>query len=123
MLRFLLCRALWNIQSSWNGGYSACRGLESLGVKIAVLQDTKLIYGIYAYSLYFYSIAACNVPIAHQGMSALAWRPHDLYEIEEPKFWGSNVLALQLVMGGEMILRRVMLHAAHRSNNVGRRLK
>jgi len=110
----------WNIQSGRNGGLdSACRALESLGVDIAVLQETKLTGGVHTRASHGYSIAASNAKSAHQGGIALAWKPHNLYEIAETKFWGPNTLAFQLVTGGGTILRRGMLHPTLGSVNVG----
>lgn len=42
--------ATWNIWSGRNGGLeSACKSLDSTGVNIALLQETKLTNGIYTW--------------------------------------------------------------------------
>ncbi|KAL7523611.1 hypothetical protein ACHAXR_001156, partial [Thalassiosira sp. AJA248-18] len=78
---------------------SACRALDSLGVDVALLQETKLTNSVYTRRSFDYSIVASDAPSAHQGGVALCWRESDAYEIEETKIWSPNVLAFRLITG------------------------
>ena len=94
--------ASWNIRNGRNGGLeNACRALASLEVDITVLQETKLTGGTHTRLSSGYEIAASDAVSAHSGGVALCWRKHDLFEIEETKFFGPNVLAFQLVTRGK----------------------
>ena len=93
--------ATWNIRSGRNGGLeSACRALDSLGVDVAVLQETKLTGGIYTRLSSGYSIVATDAPSSHQGGIALAWKDDgDAFEVEATRIWHPHVLSFQLVTG------------------------
>ena len=93
--------ATWNIRSGRKGGLeSACRALDSLGVDIGFLQEAKLTNNVYTRSSSGYHVIASNAPSPHQGGVALCWREHSSYELEETKFYGSNVVSFRLITGG-----------------------
>ena len=93
--------ATWNIRNGRNGGLeSACRALDSLGVDLALLQETKLTGGIHTRFSSGYTIVASDAPSAHQGGIALCSRESLAYELEETKIWSPNVIAFRLITGG-----------------------
>eukprot|EP00957_Ditylum_brightwellii_P093064 7086099-Ditylum_brightwellii.AAC.1 len=89
--------ATWNIRDGRGGGLvTACRALDQMGVDIAILQETKLTAdAIYTRTADGYSIGASAARSGHQGGVALVSRESEAYELEETKFWGSNVLSFR----------------------------
>ena len=67
------------------------RALDSLGVNIALLQETKLTGGIHARFTSGYSAVASDARSAQQG--GICFRENRASEIEETKVWSPNVLA------------------------------
>ena len=67
--------ASWNIHSGRNGSLEAAlRAMESLGVDIGILQETKLTKGIYTRRFGNYSVIATDANSVSQGGVALFWR-------------------------------------------------
>ena len=95
--------ATWNIRSGRNGGLeSAARALESLGVDIAVLQETKLTGKKHTRFTSGYHIIASEAESAQKGGIALAWREnHEVFEVEATRVVHANVITLQLVTGDD----------------------
>ena len=92
--------ATWNIRSGRNGGLeAACRSLASQSVDLAVLQETKLTGGIYTRRSSDYNIVASEASSDRQGGVALCWKESRLFEVEETKFFGPNVVAFRLLTG------------------------
>ena len=75
---------------------TACRALDSLGTSIGFLQETKLTGGIYTRSCLGYSILASDAGNTHKGGVDLVWKESNLYEVEEAKVWGPNVITCQI---------------------------
>jgi hypothetical protein len=73
--------------------------MDQLGVDIGFLLETKLTGGIYTHYSSGYSILALTATLVWQGGIALFWRGNNLYEVEETKMWGANVISLHLMMG------------------------
>ena len=94
--------ASWNIRSGRNGGLeSACRAMDSMGVGIGVLQETKITNDIYTRSASGYAVVATNVSSARQGGVALIWKEDGGFEVEEATIAHPNVITFQLVTGEE----------------------
>jgi hypothetical protein len=73
--------------------------MDQLGVDIGLLVETKLTGGIYTCYSSGYSVLALTVTLVWQGGIALFWRGNNLYEVDETKIWGANVISLHLMMG------------------------
>jgi len=82
---------------------AACQSLNLLNINIAVVQETKIPDGKHTRFSSGYNVFATNAPSKHQRGVALIWREgrNDLYEVEETRRYGPNVLAFQLVMGAD----------------------
>ncbi len=92
--------ASFNIQSGRNGGLEAAlRAMDQLGVDIRLLVETKLTRGIYTRHLLGYDVLASTATSSSSGGIALFWRGNILYEVEETRIWGPNVISLHLMMG------------------------
>jgi hypothetical protein len=73
--------------------------MDQLGVNIGFLLETKLTGGIHTCYSTSYSVLALTATLVRQGGIALFWRGNNLYEVEETKKWGANVISLHLMMG------------------------
>ena len=94
--------ASWNIRSGRNGSLEAAlRAMESLGVDIGILQETKLTKGIYTRRFGNYSVIATDANSVSQGGVALFWRESDDFEVEEVIKHGPNVISFHLVTGAD----------------------
>jgi hypothetical protein len=92
--------ASFNIQSGRNGGLEgALRAMDQLGVDIGFLLEKKMTRGIYTRYSSRYSVLALTAMLVWQGGIALFWRGNNLYEVEEMRIWGANVISLHLMMG------------------------
>jgi len=92
--------ATFNVRSGRAGGLeSALRAMDALGVDIGLFQETKLTKGIYTRNSSGYSVLASDAPSAWSGGVALFYRENDLFEVEEQKLWGPNVLSFELQTG------------------------
>ena len=92
--------ALWNICSIKNGGLEgSLQEMESLGVNIGILQETKLTKGIYTRHYSNYSGIATDANSVSHGRVALVWRDNNRFKVKEVKKHGPNVLTFQLVTG------------------------
>jgi hypothetical protein len=89
-----------NIRSSRNGGVEgALRAMDQLGVDSGFLLETKLTGEIYSRYCSGYSVLVLTATSVRQGRIALFWRGNNLYEVEETKIWGANIISLHLMMG------------------------
>jgi hypothetical protein len=73
--------------------------MDQLGVDIGFLVETKFTGGINTCYSSGYSVFALTATLVRQGGIALFWRGNNLYEVEETKIWGANVISLHLMMG------------------------
>jgi hypothetical protein len=90
----------FNVRSGHNGGLeSALRAMAATGVDCGVFTETKITDDIYSQFSLGYNVFASNAISIRQGGIALFWRNNDLYEIEESKICGPNVLSFELVTG------------------------
>jgi hypothetical protein len=74
--------------------------MDQLGVDIRFLVETKLTGGIYTQHSLGYTILASTATLSSSGGIALFWRGNILYEVEETRVWGPNVISLHLMMVG-----------------------
>ncbi len=94
--------ALFNILSGQNGGLeSALRAMAAMDVDFGILMETKITGGIYTRFSSGYNVFASNAVSVQQGGIALFWKPNKLYEIEEWRVRGPNVITFVVVMGVE----------------------
>ena len=94
--------ATWNIRSGRQGGLEeSLRAMESMNVDLGFLQETKLTGGIHTRRYGEYSIIATDAPSAQQGGIAFFWRESKIYEVEEVKKHGQNVISLHLMTGSD----------------------
>jgi hypothetical protein len=73
--------------------------MATTGVDCGVFTETKITDNIYMQFSLGYNVFASNAVSVWQGGIALFWRDNDLYEVEESKIRGLNVLSFKLVMG------------------------
>jgi hypothetical protein len=73
--------------------------MAATGVDCGVFTETKITDNIYTRFSSGYNVFASNAISVRQGGIALFWRDNDLYEIEESKIRGLNVLSFELVTG------------------------
>ena len=100
--RGILSMATWNIWSGRkNGLKSSLREMVSLGVDIGFLQKTKLTQGIYTRQFNEYIFFVTEATSIRQRGITLFWRENKLFEVEEMRSFGSNVICSQLVMGSD----------------------
>ncbi len=71
-----------------------------MDVDFGILMETKITGGIYIQFLSNYSVFASDAISVRQGGIALFWRSNKLYEIEETRVWGPNVITFVVVSGG-----------------------
>jgi len=72
--------------------------MDQLGVDIGFLMETKLMGGIYTPHSSGYDVLALTATSSSSGGIALFWRSIILYEVEETRIWGTNVISLHLMM-------------------------
>ena len=90
----------WNICCGRNGGLeSALRAMDSMGIGVAFLMETKLAKGIYIRCTSRYQVLASDAVSARQGGVALCWKEGIDYVIEEQRVWGANVVTCHLITG------------------------
>ena len=75
------------------------RALESLEVDIAILTEAKLTKGIYTCGGRGYQVLAADAASAHQGGVALCHWQSNLFEVEETRTHGPNVISFHLITG------------------------
>jgi hypothetical protein len=73
--------------------------MAATGVDCGVFTETKITDDIYTHFSLGYNVFASNAVSVWQGGIALFWRDNDLYEIEESKICGPNMLSFELVTG------------------------
>jgi hypothetical protein len=78
--------------------------MDQLGVDVGFLLETKLTGGIYTPYSSSYAVLALTATLVWQGGIALFWRGNNLYEVEETKIWGTNIISLHLMMGAVQFL-------------------
>jgi hypothetical protein len=90
-----------NIQSGRNGGLEGTlRVMDQMRVDIVGFpEETKLTRRFYTCFLSGYKVLAKSATSIWQGWIALFWRGNNLYEVEETRIWGPNVISLHLMMG------------------------
>ena len=94
--------ALINIHSGQNGGLeSALRAMAAMDVDFGILAETKITGGIYTCLSSGYNVFASNAVSVRQEGVALFWKPNKLYEIEEWRVRGPNVITFVVVTGVE----------------------
>jgi hypothetical protein len=95
--------AAWNIRCGRNAGMtSAAKGLEQMGVGLAVLMETKLTDDCYTCLASGFKILALKATSHNQGEIALLWKENHLgYEVESAQIATPNFLTFQLVTGDE----------------------
>jgi len=95
--------AAWNIRCGRNAGMtSAAKGLEQMGVGLAVLIETKLTDDRYTRLASGFKILASKATSHNQGGIALLWKEnHPGYEVESAKTAMQNLLTFQLGTGDE----------------------
>ena len=92
--------ASFNIQSGRNGGLKAAlKAMDQLGVDAGFLMETKLTEGIYMRHSSGYDVLASTATSPSSGGIAIFWRGNILFEVEETKMWGPNIISLHLMMG------------------------
>jgi exonuclease III len=92
------------VRSMQNGNLEAClKGLEILGIDIAVLTETKIVNEIYTKSAAGYEVFATKAVSTSRGGVALAiWRQRGKqWETEDLERFGPNVIACTLVSGNK----------------------
>ena len=92
----------WNIENGRKENIqSACRALDSLGVDIGFLQETKLTDDTFTPQFSQcggYKISATNAPSKHQGGVAFCWRKKsNMFIVKEEKKWHPNVMTIHVV--------------------------
>ena len=95
--------AAWNICCGRNAGIkSAAKGLEQMGVGLAILMETKLTDDCYTRLALGFKILASKATSDNQGGIALLWKEnHPGYELELARIATPNLLTFQLITGDE----------------------
>jgi hypothetical protein len=95
--------AAWNIRCGRNAGMtSATKGLEQMGVGLAVLMEKKLTDNRYTRLALGFKILASKATSDNQGGIALLWKEnHPGYEVESARIATPNLLTFQIVTGDE----------------------
>ena len=94
--------ALFNIRSGQNGGLeSALRATAAMDVNFGILAETKITGGIYTRFSSGYNVFASNAVSVQQGGVAFFWKPNKLFEIEEWRVRGPNIITFVVVTGVE----------------------
>ena len=92
--------ANWNIRDGRGGGLeSATRALRSMNVNIAVVQEEKLLGGMHNRLLLGYAVMVIDVRNTRFGGFAFLWEESELYELEEAKARGPNVVSFKIQIG------------------------
>ncbi len=73
------------------------RAMEAMGINLGVFLETKLTGRIYTWNLSGYSVVASDTLSVHQGGIALFWRANKMYEVEDWRIRGPNVLCFVVV--------------------------
>jgi hypothetical protein len=80
----------------------AAKGLEQMGVGLAVLMETKLTDDRYTRLALGFKILASKATSHNQGGIALLWKEnHSGYEVESAQIATPNLLTFQLITGDE----------------------
>ena len=92
--------ATWNIRDGRAGGLEcAARALRVMHTHIVVVQGVKLSGRKHTRLLSGYAVMATDVKQARFGGVALLWEESELYELEEAKARGPNVITFELMTG------------------------
>jgi hypothetical protein len=93
----------WNIRCGRNAGMtSAAKGLEQMGVGLAVLMEMKLTDDRYTRLALGVKILTSKATSHNQGGIALLWKEnHSGYKVELARIATPNLLTFQLVTGDE----------------------
>ena len=78
---------------------SATRALRSMNVNIAVVQEEKLLGGMHNRLLLGYAVMVIDVRNTRFGGFAFLWEESELYELEEAKARGPNVVSFKIQIG------------------------
>ena len=90
--------ATWNIHNDRNGGLeSALRAMEALDAALGSFLETKVTSGIYTLNSSGHSIVPLDAPFAQQGGIAVFWQANKMYEVEDWRICGPNVLPFVIV--------------------------
>ena len=99
---------------------SAAKGLEQMGVGLAVLMETKLTDDRFTRLALGFKILASKATSHNQGGIALLWKEnHPGYEVESARIAMPNLLTFQLVTGDER-LYCMGIYIPHRHDGGGR---
>ena len=92
---------LWNIRDGRNGGLEGdTKGMNAMGVDVALFQEGKLTGEFYTKNSSGYTIAATDTATSGQGGLALYWREDNArFEVEEVWKQHPNVMSFHLVTG------------------------
>ena len=77
------------------------RTMETMGIDIGILLETKVTGGIYNHLSSGYSVVAFDAASAHQGGIALFWRPNKSYKVKDWQVRGPNMLLFVIVTRGQ----------------------
>ncbi len=75
--------------------------MAEMDIDFGILVETKITAGIYTHFLSSYNVFASNAVSVRQGGIAHFWKPNKLYEIEEWRMHGPNVITFVVVLGGK----------------------
>jgi hypothetical protein len=85
--------------------------MDQLGVDIGFLLETTLTVGVYTCYSSSYSVLALIAMLVRQGGIALFWRGNNLYDMEETKIWGANVIVFAFNDGRHPFFCRWVLYS------------
>ena len=92
----------WNIVDARGGGLeAAARAAKSVQADIVVLQETKVSLSRYTKRHFGYQIKATNVGDNRFGGVAILYKESKLYEVEEARARGPNVMTFMVYTGSE----------------------
>ena len=91
---------IYNICNGRNGGLEAAlRGMSQANMDLGILQETKLIDGMYTRGSAGYSLVATDAPSQHHGGVAIFYRSEPHFVVEAVDNFGPNVIGFQLATG------------------------
>ena len=92
----------YNIHNGCKGGLEAAlRGMSQDTMDLGILQETKLMDGIYTRGSAGYSVIVTDAPSRHRGGVALFYRSEPHLVVEAVEKFGTNVLGFQLAQGAQ----------------------
>ena len=77
----------------------ALRGMSQANMDLGILQETKLMDGIYTRRLAGYSVITTDAPSRHRSGVALFYRSKPHFVVDVVDKFGPNVLGFQLATG------------------------